>query len=122
MRLVLIRNLSRPQVAPIVAPYCADFLCRLRGLLGRTELRLEEGLLMVCPRQSRLDTAVHMLGMRMKLAVVWLNTALEVVDVRLALPWRCIYVPRQAARYVLELNERRFQDFHIGDRVSFEEL
>ncbi len=120
MRQVMIRNLSRPQHAPLVARYCAGFLCRLRGLIGRSELKPEQGLLLVCPRQSRLDAAVHMLGVRIRLAVVWLNSALEVVDVRLALPWRWMYVPRQAARYVLELNAQRLSDFSIGDQVGMD--
>lgn len=71
-------------------------------------------------RDSRLDSSIHMFAMWIDLAVIWITNAGEVVDVRLARRWRPAYFPRQAARYVLETSVAYIDDFHIGDKVSFE--
>ena len=79
-----------------------------------------QGLLLVQGRDSRLDTSIHMLFVWMDLAVVWINSAGEVVDVRLARSWRPAYLPGRPARYVLELAAVHLNDFEIGDQLSFE--
>jgi len=77
--------------------------------------------LLVQRRDSRLEAAIHMLGMLMDLAVVWINTGMQVVDVRLAKRWRPLYVPKLPARYVLETAPERLRDFKIGDEIHFDE-
>ncbi len=54
------------------------------------------------------------------LAVAWIDSAGVVVDTCLAKRWRPFYAPRRPARYVLEMNPGRFEDFHPGDRVAIE--
>ncbi len=81
----------------------------------------DRGLLFVFPETSRWGTAIHMLGMRYDLAVVWLDPARRVVDVRLARRWRSICVPRAAARYVLELPTPWLEAFHLGDEVTWDD-
>lgn len=76
--------------------------------------------MLVQSRDSRLDSAIHMFGVWTDLAVVWINDAMKVVDVRLARRWRPLYVPVQAARFVLESAPERLHDFEIGDEVFFE--
>ena len=121
MKYVTVHNLSRPQPAVMLARYCASFFCRLRGLTFRRSLPTNQGLLLVQGRESRMDSAIHMLGVWMDLAVVWITGAGEVVDVRLARSWRLAYVPRRPARYVLEMSAEHLEDFQIGDHVRFEE-
>jgi uncharacterized membrane protein (UPF0127 family) len=75
---------------------------------------------MVFNRESRVDTSIHMMFVFLDLTIVWINSELEVVDVILARKWRPLYVPKQPACYVLELNPRRLQDFEIGDKVYLE--
>jgi hypothetical protein len=91
-------------------------------LTFRREVKPEEGLLLVQQHDSRLDAAIHMLGVFTDLAITWINSSGEVVDVRLARRWRLVYVPNSPARYILETNLIRLQDFEIGDQVSFEEV
>jgi uncharacterized membrane protein (UPF0127 family) len=122
MKHALVHNLSCPEQPPVVAVYCASFFCQLRGLTFRRSLAPEAGLLLVQKRDSRLDAAIHMLGVFMDLAVAWINAAGEVVDVCLARRWRPFYVPRRPARYVLEMPPGRLGDFHIGDRVHIEQF
>jgi uncharacterized membrane protein (UPF0127 family) len=94
----------------------------LRGLTFRKPLPLDEGLLLIHDRESRVDTAIHMLGVRMNLTVVWINSADKIVDVRLARPWRLVYIPKQAARNVLELHASRYNEFKVGDVLRFESI
>jgi len=118
---VLIHNLTHPHPTPLQAEYGASFLRRMRGLMFRSSLPLNWGLLMVQPRDSRIDAAIHMFFVPMDLAVIWINSALEVVDVQLARSWQPAYWPRSAARYVLETAPERLTSFHIGERLQFEE-
>ncbi len=120
--LLAIRNLSRSDTPLIQARYCASFGCQLRGLLFRRSLAENEGLLLVQSRPSRINAAIHMLGMAFDLAVVWIDDAQRVVDVRRARRWRPFYFPRRPARYVLETGVQHLQHFSPGDELSIENL
>ena len=122
MRQVVVLNHSRPQSSPAKALYCDTFFCQLRGLTFRRQLSLDEGLLLVQRTDSRLQAAIHMLGVWFDLAIVWINTDMRVVDVRLARSWRPIYLPKVPASYVLELSSERLNEFCVGDEVCFEEI
>jgi uncharacterized membrane protein (UPF0127 family) len=116
-----ITNLSHSLPEPIYARYCVSFLCRLRGLTFRRSLNPQEALLLVQPRENRLDAAIHMLFVPMDLAVVWINENKVVVDVQRARRWRPFYIPAQPARYILEMSESWLSSFCIGDQLDFEE-
>jgi uncharacterized membrane protein (UPF0127 family) len=120
MQQVRVLNLNRPLRSPVLALYCASFFCRLRGLTFRRQLPDDQGLLLVQNRESRVDTSIHMFFVWFALAVVWIDTGGKVVDVRLAKPWRPAYIPRSAAKYVLEMAASRISDFVIGDQVEFD--
>lgn len=77
-----------------------------------------EGVLLVGDRDSRMDAAIHMLFVAFDLAVFWINADSEVVDKIVAKSWSPAYVPRRAARYILELHPRRYESFQIGDKVE----
>ena len=62
-----------------------------------------------------------MLFMFIDLAVVWINAAHQVVDVKLAKCWRLMYAPQSPAKYVLELPTERLDEFKIGDQLQFDE-
>ncbi len=121
MRYVIVHNLNRPDIQPLVAGYCTSFFCQLRGLMFARPLLHEKALALVQAKDSRLDASIHMLFMRMDLAVAWINSIGKVVDVRLARRWRPAYLPKAPAKYVLEMNVSRLQDFEIGDQVRFDE-
>ncbi|MCX7609270.1 MAG: DUF192 domain-containing protein [Anaerolineales bacterium] len=82
-------------------------------------LGIEQGLLLVQPRDSRLDSAIHMLFVFMDLGIVWINSERKVVDAVLAHSWQPMYLPRSAARYILEIHPSRLGEFQVGDRVEF---
>jgi uncharacterized protein len=119
MKTIRIENKNQVLPAPLRAVYCDSFLCRLRGLMFRSSLAPDEGLLLVEGRDSRIDTAIHMLFVFMDLAVIWINSENIVVDTVLARSWRPAYAPRQPARYILEIHPNRLTEFKIGDLVEF---
>jgi len=119
---VLIHNLTHPDPSELQAEYGDSFWRRMRGLMFRRSLPPGWGLLMVQPRDSRMDAAIHMFFVPMDLAVIWINSAYEVVDVQLARSWRPAYWPKSAAKYVLETDPGRLKSFQIGDRLQFEEI
>jgi uncharacterized membrane protein (UPF0127 family) len=121
MKKVFIHNLSKPEAKPIQAGYATSFWSRLRGLTFRRNLPADEGILLVEGKDSRVDTSIHMLMVFIDLGVIWINNNCQVVDVILAKSWRLAYIPRQPARYVLEVNPQRLKDYTVGDRIRFEE-
>lgn len=121
MKYVAIQHPTRPSNTPIVARYCSSFICRLRGLTFQRTLRIDRGVLLVQKNDSRLDAAIHMLGVFFDLGIVWINSEMEVVDACLAQPWRLYYAPQRPARYTLEIHPSRLPEFQTGDKIRFEE-
>ncbi len=121
MKTVLIENQSRPLSQPVRAGYCQSFICQLRGFTFRRMIDPQEGLLLVQHRDSRLDSSIHMMFVWTDLAVAWINSAMDVVDVRLARQWRPAYIASRPACYVLEMAPQRLAEFQVGDRLRFVE-
>jgi uncharacterized membrane protein (UPF0127 family) len=118
MRRVIVTNKTRPSTPVVDAIYCDTFLCQLHGLMFRSSLDPQEGLLLVQKHDSKIEAAIHMLFMWINLAVVWIDMAGQVVDVRLARRWRLVYIPRSPASYILEMHIDRIGDFEIGDQIE----
>jgi uncharacterized membrane protein (UPF0127 family) len=122
MHFVSVQNLNHPSQSSIQVRWCSSFLCRLRGLTFRRSLADDEGLLLVQKRENRSDAAIHMLFVWIDLAVIWINSNREVVDVQLAKRWRPFYIPKAPAQYVLEISPAHLSEFNAGDCLSFEEI
>jgi len=118
---ISIENQNRIIEGALSIKYCDTFFTQLRGLTFRSSLSRDEGLLLVGKRDSRLDSSIHMLFVSFDLSVMWINSALEVVDKVLAKSWRPAYFSKHPARYVLEIHPERWQDFEIGDVVKFKD-
>jgi uncharacterized membrane protein (UPF0127 family) len=119
MKTIQIENQSRPLPFPLNANFCDRTLCRMRGLMFRSKLPVEKGLLLVEADDSRLNAAIHMQFVFMDLAVIWISSEQVVVDTVLARAWRLIYIPARPARYTLEIHSARLKEFKIGDRIEF---
>ena len=120
MKTIRVENKTQPLAASLQAPYCSSFFCRLRGLMFRSHLEAGLGLLLEESHDSRIDTSIHMLFVFMDLGVIWINSKNEVVDTILAKAWRPVYVPRQAARFTLEIHPSRLNEFKVGDKIEFQ--
>jgi uncharacterized membrane protein (UPF0127 family) len=118
-RPIFVNNLDQTIASPAAVEYCDFFLCRLRGLMFRSHLGPDAGLLLVGKRDARLDASIHMFFVPFDLAVFWIDTNLTVVDKILARSWRPAYLPKQPACYILELHPRRLDDYQIGHKVKF---
>lgn len=116
---IIIENLNRTLENLPRIKYCDTFLTQLRGLTFRPRLGLDEGLLLVGTRDSRLDSSIHMLFVAFDLTVIWINSEMKVVDKITAKSWRPAYFSKQPARYVLEIHPERWGDYEIGDTVLF---
>jgi uncharacterized membrane protein (UPF0127 family) len=121
-RPIAIHNLNNPITYPARVGYCDSFLCKLRGLMFRPRLALDEGLLLVEKRDSRLDTSIHMFFVPFDLAVFWINSEMTVVDKVIAKSWRPAYFSKVDAKYTLEIHPGRFGDYEIGDKVEFKNI
>ena len=110
-------NYTNPLQKPLRIKYCNTFLCQLRGFTFRHQIGLDEGLLLVQKRNSRIDSSIHMLFVFTPLAVFWINSDRVVVHKTRALPWRLAYVSPTPAMYVLELNPIHLGLFEIGHEV-----
>jgi uncharacterized membrane protein (UPF0127 family) len=100
--------------------WCEMFFCKLRGLMFRANLRPGEGLLMVEVLPGIATTAIHMLFMRFEIGVIWLDSDFQVVDLKLAKPWRLFYAPAKAALYTLETSPDLLAKVAIGDHLRFD--
>ncbi len=101
--------------------WCARFWCKLRGLMLRAALPPDEGLLFVYGRESILETSIHMLFMRIPIAVFWLDSNGVVVDKKLAKPWQLALAPQRPAQYVLEAPPALLDRVMIGERLTFDQ-
>jgi uncharacterized membrane protein (UPF0127 family) len=119
MQRILIRNPSQPTAKPIQVDICKDFISRLMGLMFRRELKPNSGIVIDEKRDSRVDSSIHMLFMRFDIAVIWIDSAMKVVDIQIAKKWQPWLSPAAPARYVLETHTSLIDYFKIGDRVEF---
>ncbi|HDQ34736.1 MAG TPA: hypothetical protein ENN14_00295 [Chloroflexi bacterium] len=102
---------------PVRVRYCATFGSRLRGLTFRRQLDPDTALLLVEARDGRANTAIHMFFVFFPIAAIWINDAGEVVDKRLALPFRPYYAAQAPARYVLEGDPQLLDMVEVGETL-----
>jgi uncharacterized membrane protein (UPF0127 family) len=114
-------NETKGEQLPFRSRRCDSFLCRLRGLTFRRRLGDDEALLLVGGRESRVETAIHMLFVFFSIGAVWLDGEGRVVDKCLARPFRLAYVPRGPARDVLEGPPELLRYVERGDVLHFEQ-
>jgi uncharacterized membrane protein (UPF0127 family) len=117
----VIRSADTGEVVLAGAKWCQNFWCHFRGLMLRRSLPEDEGLLFDFQRQSVVETTIHMLFMFFAIAAVWIDDGGRVVDAKLAKPWRPVYAPAKAARYLIEARPVVLDRVKVGDRLTFDE-
>lgn len=118
---ITIENRNRRIDGGLQVKYCDTFLTQLRGFTFRSDLARDDGLVLVGKRDSRIDSSIHMFFVSFDLAVVWINSDMQVVDKVLARSWKPAYFSKQPAKYVLEVHPERWDEFQVGDRVEFKD-
>lgn len=115
---IKVRQLKTEVVLVERVKWCSSYICRLKGLMFRHKLGEDEGLLLVDAAESRWGASIHMWFVFMPLGVIWLDCQRKVVDIKVARPWR-VYLPAQAARYILETSPAYLEKVQVGDRLEF---
>ncbi len=98
--------------------YCDTFLDKLLGLMFSKELGKDSGLILVEKKESRLNTAIHMLFVNFDIAVLWLDSQGIIVDKVLAKRWHLFYCPQKPAKYIVELHSSKFTEYQLGDKLE----
>jgi len=96
-----------------------DFWTKFRGLMFRRHLPIDEGVIFVYGRESKVETSIHMFFMRFEIACLWLDKEGRVVDMVLAKRWRPAYAPRTPAQYVLEAHPSVLERVKVGDLLAW---
>ena len=86
------------------------------------QIPLDQGIILVENKESKINTSIHMMFMNFDLTVLWLDKDLVVVDKVLAKRWVPIYFPKTRAHYVVELHSEQFANFSIGDQLLLSDL
>jgi uncharacterized membrane protein (UPF0127 family) len=92
------------------------------GLMFRKTINPYQGLLLVQPREDRLDSSIHMFFMNFDLGVIWINKQSTVVDAQYARRWRPFYQSAKPACYVLETHPSHLKDFKIGQKINLKDF
>ena len=121
MQTMNVRNLTHQFSTTLLASYCERFWCKFRGLMFQLHLPPGQALILADAQSGRLNAGIHMLGMFIDLSIIWVGEDLKVVDKALARRWVSFVFPKQPARYVIECNVSRCEDFSIGDQLAFDE-
>jgi uncharacterized membrane protein (UPF0127 family) len=119
---VAIKRASSDSILLARARWCVGFFCKLRGLTFRRRLGMDDALVLVHAANSRTATSIHMMFVFCPMAAIWINSAGEVIECRLAKPFHPLYSARAPARYVLEGPPALLDAFRPGDRVRFEPI
>jgi len=122
MKQVRIRNTTNSALRDMKIDFCSSFLSRFKGLMFHPGLGNYEGILLVEDSESRINSAIHMFFMRFDIAVIWINSKFQVVDIQIARKWHPFYIPAAASKFTLETHPDRVSDFRIGDILSFNEV
>jgi uncharacterized membrane protein (UPF0127 family) len=103
-----------------------SFFSRLRGLM----FSHPRDLVLVSPKEDIDSSTIHMIFMKFPIDVLWLDSKMMVVDIKMGVPpfsilkgeTRRIYRPGKAARYVVELGIGKLGTTMIGDKIEFADL
>jgi len=69
--------------------------------------------------ESKVGCALHTFFMRRKIDIIFVNSKKVVVDIKTARPWRPCIMPKEKARYVIELPENSRSLFCVGEKLKF---
>lgn len=101
--------------------WCATFGSKLLGLMFRSSIAPDEGLVLAETRSSIAATSIHMFFVPFDITAIWLDENRQVVHKALAKSWRPYYASPKPARYVLEGPPALLDRVTIGETLHFEE-
>ncbi len=106
--------------------YCESSDLRREGLLGRNSLEEDDGILMKMPGgrggKAGFLTSIHMIGMKIPVAAVWLDESGAIVHSVLAKPWRPYYGSPRQAWHILEAHPNHLEKLKVGKKISWKSV
>jgi uncharacterized membrane protein (UPF0127 family) len=120
MKSVLVRNLSNQMAIPLQLSICDDFFSRFQGLMFSKEIAPDSGMFFLNQSEDRINSAIHMFFMNFDLAIIWVDSAGQVIDKIIANRWKTIAAPSKGAKYILETHTGRYLEYNAGDFLEFE--
>jgi len=115
----MLRNLTTGEILATRVHHCNSLLSRARGVMLRRSLREDEVLIFSEGDESVVFTTITMLFVFFPIAVLWLDGEKQVVDKRLARPFRLWYAPARPARYYVEGHPSLLDRVEVGHYLSF---
>ena len=74
---------------------------RARGLMLRR--KLDKALVFLLDRETKIGAAIHSFFVLFSFDIIWLDAGKRIVDMRTVRPFRLIEMPREKAKYFIEL-------------------
>jgi len=115
----LINETTNVIVADKIRVY-TDIFHKTRGLMFSRPLKKNEAVILKSREESKFETSIHMFFVFFTIDVVWVNDKKEVVDVKNNIKsFTPLIIPRNPARYIIELPKGSGRHFKIGNKVNF---
>ena len=95
------------------AKYCNSFFSKSIGLMFSRKLEKGKSIIL---EGSNLN--LHMFFVFFPLDIIYLDSSKKVVDIRQAYPFVSFVVPKEKAKYVIEMNKGE-NILKVGDKVEF---
>jgi len=104
------------------AELARSFFSRFLGLMFSKERR---DIILKFEKDSIFGSSIHMFFVFYEIDVIWVNSKLKVVDIRrkikpfnpIDLSTYKLYLPKRAAKYVIELGKSSCKNVEIGDKI-----
>lgn len=124
MKKVIIRKLSEDfsSFDRLEAWYFNNFFSRLKGLMFKKDISINQAALFVNKSENIIDSAIHMFFMNFDIAVFWLDKNNLIIDKKIAKKWGLIYYPKFKSHKILETHTDFIEKLQIGETLTIENL
>lgn len=87
------------------------------GLMFKKKLKKDEAVILTLPRESRINSAIHMIFVFYSIYAIWLDKEKVIVDIKKAHPFQPFLMPKKKSMYILECGYN--PGLIIGDKLDF---
>jgi hypothetical protein len=93
---------------------------KFRGLMLRR--KLDKALVFLLDRETKIGAAIHSYFVIFSFDIIWLSKDRRVVDMRTVRPFRLIEMPREKAKYFIELPKGSIKKagVKIGQKINLD--
>ncbi len=104
------------------ALYKKNVMFKVKGLMFTKPLKHGEAIILEASEEGILETTLHMLFVFYPIDILWLDSNKKIVDIkRRVLPFRPWIVPKNPAKFVIELKSGSTKPLKIGDVLGFKQ-